>query len=201
MNDVDAIIPVAGLSSRMGKWKPALPWKGKLVLQQVVAKALAVAPRVIVVTGFKAEAVEKLLPKEGRLLTVHNHRYATGLLSSIQAALPLVEADSFLIILGDMPEVPLEVVSGLLDVGLGPSQERWVRPKFRGKPGHPVRIHRSLIPELLELDPVRQEMRDVLRKHPGSFLETAEPGVYQDLDTPEDFDRMRRRIGPEDENN
>jgi molybdenum cofactor cytidylyltransferase len=183
---IDAVIPVAGYSERMGRWKPEIPWRGRPLLTVVAELALAHCSRLLVVTGFRAGEVPALLPRSGRIRLVHNEGFERGMFSSIQTALPEVTAESFFVFLGDMPAVPDEVVARLAE----PEIATWIRPSYRGKPGHPVRIHRSLVAELLELDPRSGTMREVLHRHDGTLLETEDPGVYIDLDRPEDLSRL-----------
>lgn len=167
----------------MGSWKPSLPWGESTVLGRVAEIALAQVERLFVVVGYRAEDVPSLLPGDPRITVVKNRAYRRGMFSSIQCALPLMETESFVVFLGDMPALPPELLRRLMAIEI----VHWARPVYRGKPGHPVRIHRHLIPELLALDPSDGEMRDVLRRYEGILLETGEAGVYRDLDTPEDL--------------
>ncbi|MDR1359317.1 MAG: NTP transferase domain-containing protein [Coriobacteriales bacterium] len=69
MTNVAAIIPVAGLSSRMGSFKPLLTLNGFPMIQLTVQSALdSGAERVCVITGRQAQEVEAALldVKEGR---------------------------------------------------------------------------------------------------------------------------------------
>ncbi|MFP4375238.1 MAG: NTP transferase domain-containing protein [Spirochaetaceae bacterium] len=179
-------MPVAGFSERMGRWKPELSWKGRPLLTVVAERALAHCGRLLVVTGFRATDVPRLLPEDPRIRLLHNDGFELGMFSSIQTALPEVSADTFFVFLADMPAVPAEVVARLA----APEISTWIRPAYKGRPGHPVRIHRRLVPELLELDRRTGAMRQVLHRYEGGILETDEPGVYVDLDRPEDFARL-----------
>ncbi len=72
MNDIAAIIPVAGLSSRMGRFKPLLMLNGFFQIQLTVQSALDGGARnVCVVTGHNAGEVEAALSpwKRGCFLT------------------------------------------------------------------------------------------------------------------------------------
>lgn len=177
---------MAGYSERMGRWKPEIILDGAPILRHVAELALRHVSRLIVVTGYRGAQARELLPRDRRLQVTENPDYSRGMFSSIQTALPELSAESFLVFLGDMPGIPDSVVQQLVEAPVEP----WIRPVYRGKPGHPVRIHRTLIDELLNLDPREGEMRDVLRRHPGRLLEVEHPGVHRDLDTPEDLRRF-----------
>lgn len=172
----------------MGRWKPAIEIDGEPILTLVAKLALRHVDRLIVVTGYRGGEAEALLPEAGEITVVRNADYRRGMFSSIQTALPRISAESFLVFLGDMPGVPDSVVTSLVEHPLS----TWVRPVYRERPGHPVRIHRELIPELLALDAREGEMRDVLKRYEGTLIPVEEPGVQADLDTPEDLRRFSR---------
>ena len=191
MHMIDGIIPVAGFSERMGRWKPEMSWRGTPLLATVAERALAHCSRLLVVTGFRAADVPRLLPEDARIRLLHNDDFELGMFSSILTALPEVGAETFFVFLADMPAVPADVVTRLA----APEITTWIRPAYHGRPGHPVRIHRRLVPELLELSPRTGAMRQVLHRYEGTIVETDEPGVYVDLDRPEDFARLGT-VGP-----
>lgn len=183
---IDAIMPVAGYSQRMGRWKPAMPWHGRPLLTVAAELALAHCSRLLVVTGFRAAEVPGLLPADSRIRLLHNEDFGRGMFSSIQTALPEVTAATFFVFLADMPAVPAAIVERLAREEV----PTWIRPAYRGRPGHPVRINRGLVPELLALDAEGGAMRAVLERYEGTVIETDEPGVYVDLDRPADLDLL-----------
>jgi molybdenum cofactor cytidylyltransferase len=164
----------------------------------VAERARAHCGRLLVVTGYRASDVPALLPSDASIRLVHNQDFERGMFSSIQTALPEITTETFFVFLADMPAVPGDVVARLA----GPHITTWIRPAYNGKPGHPVRIHRRLVPELLELDPRTGAMREVLHRYEGTLLETDDPGVYLDLDHPADVVRFEqawaRDPGPEE---
>lgn len=168
-------------------------WGGRPLLAVVAERARAHCTCLLVVTGYRAADVPSLLPPDADIRLIHNYEFERGMFSSIQTALPEITAETFFVFLADMPAVPDDVVSRLAR----PDITTWVRPSYAGKPGHPVRIHRRLIPELLALNPRTGAMRDVLHRYEGALLETDNPGVYLDLDRPTDLERLEN-AGPRD---
>jgi len=65
-------------------------------------------------------------------------------------------------------------------------------PVHAGRRGHPLLIAARLIPEIERLDPARG-LRHLLDLHPGELftVETDDPGCIADVDTPEDYERLR----------
>ena len=61
-------------------------------------------------------------------------------------------------------------------------------PVWQGRRGHPLAIAPEVIPEIDGLDP-GIGLRQLLDRHAGAVLRVAvdDPGVVQDVDTPEDY--------------
>ena len=90
------LIVAAGLSSRMGCFKPLLPLRGKTVIENTIDSMLlcGISP-VVVVLGYRGREVEAVLHSRylaGTVIPVYNRDFAsTDMLASIQlgaAALP-----------------------------------------------------------------------------------------------------------------
>ena len=95
----------AGESTRMGQLKALLVWEGQpLVRYQSEALLAAPVERVVVVLGYRSDALEPLLPSDPRLQVVHNPDYGSGKVSSIVAGVDAVEPTCHVLILGvDQP--------------------------------------------------------------------------------------------------
>jgi molybdenum cofactor cytidylyltransferase len=65
-----------------------------------------------------------------------------------------------------------------------------LRAVHGGQHGHPVIFKRAVFEALHQADPSRGA-RDVLRAFPVEDVEVGDAGVTEDVDTPEDYDRMR----------
>ena len=67
-------------------------------------------------------------------------------------------------------------------------------PTFKGKGGHPVIFGRAAFEELLDT-PDGDGAKAVVRADPGRVLkvEVDDPAVVQDLNTPSEYQTMRRR--------
>ena len=108
------LIVAAGLSSRMGCFKPLMPLRGKTILENTIDSLLMCGvSQIVVVLGYRGQEVETVLRSRylpGTILPVYNQAYAsTDMLASIQigaAALPPCSA--FFLMPGDMPVVTKE---------------------------------------------------------------------------------------------
>jgi molybdenum cofactor cytidylyltransferase len=190
------IILAAGLSRRMGDFKPLLPINGVPMIVHVadVPRAAGVDP-VLVITGHRASEVAAAL-SDRALPLVHNERFAEGeMLSSIQAgvrALP-ADIDAFLLALGDQPGLLPDTIHGLIDAWRQ-SRPPLVVPTFDGRRGHPLLISAKCANDILSLD-ARQTLRDFVEQHKEniSYVPVADPAILLDVDTPEDYRNALRR--------
>jgi molybdenum cofactor cytidylyltransferase len=141
---------------------------------------------VVVVTGFERAKILSLL--SGRNVRfVDNPGYDSGMASSIVAGIKSTcDAKGALICLGDMPGISQGVISAVL--GGFRSDDSIVLPVHQGRFGHPVlfgRHHFRALKRLTGDDGAKSLVAaaDVSRIE----IECGGPGIYRDVDTPEDF--------------
>ncbi len=185
---VDCVIPAAGLSSRMGAWKPILPYRDSTLLDIAIEHALVFCSRVIVVAGYRADELVQRYRHQPHILVVVNPDYQQGMLSSIQKGIAAVASSWFFITHADMPCIDPQVFSLL-------SQMRHAAVVFPGnkqQTGHPVLIDAALIPCILAL-PTTAKMKQVLQTGEEQYLQLdASSGIYHDIDTPEKYQQLLR---------
>jgi molybdenum cofactor cytidylyltransferase len=195
---IAAIVLAGGLSRRMGRSKPLLPWGNRTVIENIVGKLIPFRlSDVVVVTGYKADGVNSAL---GRLpvRTVFNPAYAVGeMLSSLKAGLRALgdDIDACLVVMGDQPQLSPRIVRQVINAynqGAGSI----VAPSYRGQRGHPVLIQRRYWPELLELS-FGSAPRDVVRQYPVAEIACEDDSILRDIDTPEQYAFEKRLAGLE----
>ena len=189
-----AVILAAGESRRMGTQKLLLPFGEATVVEAVVRTALAsMVDRAVAVVGADGEAVRARLEPRGADIAV-NARFAEGMLTSIQAGLRALppDAEAAVVMLGDQPFLPPAVVD-LVIRGYRVSGRGIVIPVFRGRRGHPVLVDLKYRDEVLAFDPA-DGLRRLLRTHPDDIaeVETDDPNILRDLDTPEDYAGLKK---------
>ena len=194
---ISAIVLAAGLSRRMGSVKQLLPLRGgKSVIRVVVEEVRSSGvDEVIVVLGFRAEEIAENLSGSGAR-TVVNRDYESGMTSSVCCGMrAAVEAQSYLICLGDQPLVDAAIARAVIAVGRR-TDSGIVIPTYEGKGGHPIFIDRRYTEEILQLGP-DVGLNTFTRRHVGETLRLPvdDRHIVDDMDTPADYTRIVAGLG------
>lgn len=192
-----ALLPAAGASRRMGRPKLLLPVNGRPMVAGVVeALRGGGVQEIVLVTAPGDEDLQTWARQNGVTLAI-NPDPDRGMLSTIQegiAALGGSEGEILLVSPADLPHLQSETVSNLLRKMIETGAPLAL-PTFRGKRGHPLAIAPGLIPEIDTLDP-NVGLKQLRDRHEAELLEieVEDAGVVQDVDTPEDYERLNPRL-------
>ena len=193
-NEVVAILLAAGRSSRMGTFKPLLPFGETTVIRSCISKLRdGGVQNIVVVVGHRADDVKNSLDD----LSVNfalNPDLESGMSASIACAVKESpnETRAVLIALGDQPALPAKVVRAVLNEwSLG---SKLVKPTFEGRGGHPVLIDLQFRSELINLGPgglraFFEGNRDQLRT-----IAVDSPLIARDIDTWDDYRELHKEI-------
>jgi len=199
---VTAVILAAGEGRRMGlhggQPKQLLPWGQRTVLGETLHQVShSLVHEIIVITGHEAEAVSAEADRfngwpKPRL--IHNPDYRAGeMLSSLQQAVRELDegVTAVLVILADQPMVESGIYNQLL-AAFWQGKGELIAPSFNGRRGNPVLIGHRYFAELLQL-PAGAAPRALLQAHPEALvlLPIETDSVICDLDTPEEYERLR----------
>lgn len=194
---ISGIVLAAGFSRRMGRAKLLLDWGGQPVIRRVVEQARdGGADDVVVVVGPRAAAIREALAGL-RVRFVENPTPEAGQASSIACGLSALgpDVEAALIVLGDQPALPSEVIPRLIQT-FRQTGKPVVAPVYRGVQGNPVLFAASVFPELMALTGDRGA-RVVVEKDPVRVAAIPfDLPMPADLDTPEDYRRLRPSGGP-----
>ena len=187
---IDCIIPAAGESSRMGRWKPMLPFRNTTIVDHCVRNALRANCRVILVTGFRGEELHETFQNRSHIRLVTNKSYWRGMVSSIFEGIQQVESNRFFVVHADMPLIPPSVYTTLAK-----ERSRYsIFPCFQGRPGHPVLVSSHLIPEILKHGKA-PNIKSVLRQFPCKTIPVQSDGICIDIDTMEQYRQLLATYG------
>jgi molybdenum cofactor cytidylyltransferase len=188
-----AVVLAAGASTRMGRPKPLLRWRGRPFVWHVIEQArVAGASPVVVVEGAVSLPTEEL----GGALLVRNEAWADGPLGSLQVGLrAMVEAGGrgpVLVLTVDRPHLAERTLRALARALEGDPSAVW-QPRLGERRGHPIVYPNDLVSTLIALRPPTTP-RDLLaqpevasrRRH----VDVDDPAVLDNLDTPQDLERL-----------
>ena len=186
---IGALIVAAGMSSRMGQFKPMLNIGSISVAQRIIATLQqAGATKIVMVTGYNAIVLERHLAGNGIIFLRNENYETTQMFDSVKIGLTylLDKCDKILFTPVDVPLFTAQTVSTLLDSGA-----ELACPMCQGKQGHPILIGNRLIPEILN-DCGQQGLKGAMDRCsiPLRRIEVDDPGTVHDADTPEDFSAL-----------
>lgn len=188
---VAGLVLAAGESRRMGRPKALLPFHNLTFLETILQSlGSGGVSRFVVVLGHSARAIQSATELGGAEVVV-NAQYRLGQTSSLQAGLKAIrDADGALLCLADHPAIRPETIRRLVKA-FEETKALVVAPAYENRRGHPVLISRALFAELLALS-TDQGANIVVRKYRDASVEIPvdDPGVVQDVDTPEDYRQL-----------
>jgi molybdenum cofactor cytidylyltransferase len=180
--ETEGVILAAGKSSRMmGNAKMTMDLNGRTVIQRSIESLRPFCSRIIVVTGFHAEAVMVSAGHCPEVTFVQNADCEKGMFSSLRLGLRHTEAERVFILPGDCPFITYEVCKKLL-AGKGDI----VLPAYQGKNGHPALLSRKAIEGLLA-DEQCENLQQYIGANEAEIIAVDRPEILWDIDTPEDY--------------
>lgn len=181
-----ALIVAAGMSSRMGDFKPMLNIGSISIAQRIVATLhQAGVDKIVVVTGYNAQQLERHLSGSG-LIFLRNEQYAsTQMFDSAKIGLSYLrdKCERILFTPVDIPLFTALTVAKLLE-----SEAPLACPVCEGKTGHPLLISAALVDTLLS-DSGEGGLQGAIARCgvPVTQVPVEDRGILHDADTPDDY--------------
>ena len=195
--DIAAVLLAAGLSRRMGAFKPLLPFGGVTVVETCVRSLReAGAAEVVVVLGHRGEEVRAALAHASGVRFAFNDTVASEMGVSVARGVEALPAatGAALVALVDHPAVPPSEIRKLIEARRR-SGARLVVPEWEGRGGHPVLLDLAYREELLTLVPAKG-LRALFEAHRAEVLRLAagSPYVARDMDTWDDYVALHTEV-------
>ena len=186
---IGALIVAAGMSSRMGEFKPMLSIGSISVAQRVFATFhQAGVNKIVMVTGYNATMLERHLSGNGIIFLRNEDYETTQMFDSVKIGLRYLQdkCDKILFTPVDVPLFTARTVKTILDSGAP-----LACPMCEGQQGHPILIANELLPEILN-DCGEQGLKGAMDRCsvPLLRIDVDDPGTIHDADTPEDFSAL-----------
>jgi molybdenum cofactor cytidylyltransferase len=189
---VAAILLAAGKSRRMGRCKQLLPFGETTVIGRCLETLITagISDIVAVVSSEGREVVEaaQKYPVRIAVNNLPDGDMASSVLVGRSALSP--EVSGVIIALCDYPLLTPSTVARLVRQH-HESPGFIIMPTHDGRRGHPVLFPRSVLDELA----ADLSLRDLVQREPARnyHLAVTDEGVLLDMDTPEDYDKMREK--------
>lgn len=189
---VAGVVLAAGAGRRFGPENKLLaPLDGRPVVDHAVrAVERASLTPLVVVVGHEADRLKGALGDRD-VEIVHNPDYASGQATSVARGIEAVHdrADGVLIALGDMPAVTVGTIRTLVHayrVGAGDA----LAAAHEGRRGNPVLFDERYFSDLTDVNGDVGGRSVLLNGDRSAFVETGDPCVHRDVDTPDDLDAI-----------
>jgi molybdenum cofactor cytidylyltransferase len=189
---ISGLVLGAGASTRLGRPKQLLPYRGVTLLEWVVGQArrAAAIDEVVVVLGRAANEIRSRADFGGAKV-VENPVFGEGCSSSYRAGVGALEpnSDAVMILLGDQPGVGPEIIDRIAEAfRLGTSQI--VLASYRGRKGHPMVFAKSMFDKLVALHGDKAAWKLVDADPDSVGVVELDLPFPEDINTREDFDRI-----------
>ncbi len=189
MKATGAVLVAAGLSSRMGAFKPMLPFGNSTISLHIVTmlKEMGIDP-IVVVTGYRGDELQQHLSYTG-VRFVKNERYQeTQMFDSVQLGIHAASGDCerLMILPMDLPAIMSDTIRQQLMI-----DAPIIRTVCHGEAGHPVMLWSQVAEELCGYEGPGG-LRAAI-KHSGitvTDLEVEDEGIYRDMDTREQYEEL-----------
>ncbi len=195
-SSVSGVVLAAGPSRRFGDDPPKQLWtfEGESLIRRVARRASGSRlAEVIVVVGHRADRVSEEL--DGlEVEIVENREFSEGQATSVRTGLRAVQevASGALFMPVDQPHLDIDLIDRLIEL-FEATGGPIVIPAFEGTRGAPVLFARGLFPELERLEGDAGG-RQLFGLYANEIVELplCDPAPLEDIDTPEDRERLRR---------
>lgn len=188
---VVGIILAAGTSSRLGRPKQLLDYRGKPLLQHVIDNARASRlDEVVLVLGANWERIETAVDCSDVHLVVNpnfSQGQSTSLIAGVNALHPGV--DGVLFLLGDQPGVTAKIIDAELGAFDG-NPRMIVMTDWQGTPTHPVLFGRGYFAEFHTLTGDTGAKPIIQRSREHIHLVAIDRPAPRDVDTEADYQHL-----------
>lgn len=182
-----AVITAAGMSNRMKKFKPMLNIGSISVAERVIASLQeAGASKIVVVTGHKADELERHLANTGVVFLRNENYKNTEMFDSACIGLRYLSRKCSRILFTpvDVPLFRADTVKALLK-----EEADVVYPICKGMKGHPILLSANVIDKILNYKGEgglagALKSIDITEKQ----VQIDDDGILYDADTPQEFD-------------
>lgn len=191
--EIAGIVLAAGNSTRMGRPKQLLPFRGKTLLEHAIHSVQAAGcSGTLVVAGASLADIAGIV-RASEAVLVENAGWKEGIASSIRAGIKAAIAlqediPAVLLTLADQPLVTPTVLQRIVE-RFRAGYTLAAASEYAGQIGVPAIFSRALFPELISLSG-SQGAKQVLLRHSSQVQRVPAPEAALDVDSPTDYDNL-----------
>lgn len=157
---ISGLILAAGMSSRMGNFKPLLKINNKTMIEHSIDNMLAAGVEdIVLVLGYRGNEIEEVLKFHGysnkKVQVIYNEKYdTTEMLDSVKIGLNKIrKCDAFFLLPGDMPAINPYTFLKIIDkLRYSENKLKIVFPTIEGYKKHPPLISKAYIYDILNFE-------------------------------------------------
>jgi CTP:molybdopterin cytidylyltransferase MocA len=187
---IAGLILSGGASTRMGRPKALLEWRGETFLERLARIVASHCREFVIVTGAHDRELREALPQLAPRMR-KNESFEMGQFSSLQCGLQALPLEASVLYwpvdFGAVNEETARVVCAAEGAGL-------VKPTCGGKSGHPVLFGAEAL-RVLRGAPVEANAKELLTPMKALKIEVDDAACVRDVDTPEDYRQLREVMG------
>lgn len=200
---VGGVVVAAGLSRRMGDFKPLLPLGNKTIIEATVDNLKSAGVNdIVVVVGYRGDEVAIVIYDRG-VNIVWNYDYEkSDMFHTVKLGIKnLRQCDCFFVVPGDMP-----LISGntfkLIKKAMQMTQAKIVIPTLDNRPKHPPLIHINCIEGILKYEG-NNGLRGALTQFRENthYVPVWDIGCGIDVDTQKDYVEIIKIINEKEVSN
>lgn len=190
---ISVLLLAAGSSTRMGQPKALLPLQDKPAILHCLTKLLTIRPlEIIVIFGSDSKA-EAALVETMSVKVMFNTLPQSDMAKSVRLGFQAIQsqATSALICLVDHPLVQAGTLKQIAVAAMN-APKQIIIPTFQERRGHPTLFPRVLLADIYQ----GFNLREIIGRHPDrvTLVPVDDEGVVLDMDTPEDYQKICRRL-------
>jgi molybdenum cofactor cytidylyltransferase len=176
----------------MGQPKQLLPLRNKPIIRHCLDNLIAAGIKdIVVVLGPRGDEMLNSI-KETPIQIVFNRNPESEMAESVRIGLRAITENSagIMVCLSDHPLISVETLENLMQCFLE-TPDKIIIPFYNEKRGHPTLFPKHIIKEIFE----GSTLRYIIQKDESRLrlLDVQDEGVILDMDTKEDYERIRKK--------
>lgn len=189
------LIVAAGLSDRMGAYKPLLKYESKSFVQNIIEKINSVCDKIIIVTGFRSKDIENEINRNikqdiiQKIKFVFNEEFSKGMFSSLQKGSEVCsDVDWILYHFIDQPSLPAKFYNNF--VQQIKEQYDWIQPVIDGRKGHPILFGNKMKEKIIGAN-LNSNLRDLSQQEINKkYWQCHFKQIFDDIDNIDDYNNL-----------